>query len=283
MRSARGVFDIMALQWRKNMRRAQFWIVIIMVPLLAYRFMIPVVRFTRATGVNATPAGIAFFFSDYTLSMIMCIGLLLLFSQAPFMDEQMTYVLLRCDNRQWYLGSMLYCVTLAGFYVIYWLLCLLLPLAGNLEWSAEWGKIWNSLCKTTAYTEYKMRVKMPYILLSYRGIQALGLSVLLKLLFTIFISCIVFTWNIPWRIPVGSLATVALVLEDFFAMNGRGFIFYWYSPSTMSRLCMLDNTDTFIQPCTREASHVLAALVVLMILIGCAMISRTDINKRTQL
>ena len=74
MRSARGVFDIMALQWRKNMRRAQFWIVIIMVPLLAYRFMMPVVQFTRATGVKATPAGIAFFFSDYMLSMIMQIG-----------------------------------------------------------------------------------------------------------------------------------------------------------------------------------------------------------------
>ena len=283
MLNVRRVFAITALQWHKNMRRTQFWIVVILVPLLAYRYIRPVVSFTHAMGVNATPSGIAFYFSDYGFSMIMCLGLLLLFSQAPFMDEQMTNVLLRCDNLQWYLGSILYCIMLSSFYIVYWCLCLLLPILGNLDWSMEWGKIWNSLCQTTAFYEYKMTVKMPYVLLSYSGVQALGLSIILKLLYSAIIACIVLTWNIPWRIPFGSLSTILLMLEDYFAMNGHGYAFYWYSPSTISRLSMLDNTNTFLQPCVREALFLLMAICTALILMGSAIITRTDINKRTQL
>ena len=283
MRNIRKVFAVTALQWQKNMHRTQFWIVIILVPLLAYRYMSPVMRFARATGVSATPVGIAFYFSDYGFSMILCLGLLLLLSQAPFMDEQMTYVLLRCDNLQWYLGSILYCIMLSSFYIAYWCLCLILPIIRNLDWNMEWGKIWNSLCQTTAFYDYKMTVKMPYVLLSYSGAQALGLSVTLKLLYSAIIACIVFTWNIPWRIPFGSLSVILLMLEDYFAMNGHGYAFYWYSPSTMSRLSMLDNSNTFLQPCAREALLLLTAVFAFLMLIGCTIITHTDINKRTQL
>lgn len=283
MRNIRRTLAVTALQWYKNMHRSQFWLVIILVPLLAYRYMRPVVSFTRATGINATPVGIAFFFSDYSFSMILCLGLLLLFSQAPFMDEQMTHVLLRCDNLQWYIGSVLYCVMLSSFYVAYWCLCLLLPIIGNIDWSMEWGKIWSSLCQTTAFYEYGMTIKMPYVLLAYSGCQAFALSIVLKLLYSAMIACIVFTWNIPWRIPIGSLSAILLMLEDYFAINGHGYAFYWYSPSTMSRLAMLDNTDTFLQPCAKEAILLMSLVFALLVLVGSTAISHTDINKRTQL
>ena len=282
MHSIKKILAVSALQWFKTFRRTHFWIVIVLVPLLAYRYMNPVLRFSQSTGVNVTPVGIAFFLSDYGVSLIYCLGLILLFAQAPFMDEQMTYVLMRCENGKWYWGTLLYSLSLACGYMLYWCVCLLLPIATNIEWSSDWGKIWNTLCQTSAYYEVEIAVKMPYALLAYNGGTALILSIALKLIYSWMISCIMLIFNTPWRIPFGTTASILLMLQDYFAMNGRGYAYYWYSPATMSRLSMLDSTDTFLQPCPEEAICVLISIVAVVGMTGWLICRVVDINKNTR-
>ncbi len=279
MHNLKVIRYISRLQWRKSLHRTQFWLVVILVPLLAYRYMQPVLRFVTATGVNATPVGLTFFLSDYGLSFVVTLGLLMLFSQAPFMDEQMTFVLLRCDNRKWYMGSILYCMETAFFYVLYWCACLLLPLIGKLNLTMEWGKIWTTLCRTDAYFDYRILVKMPYGLLAYDGWQALIYSITLKGTFCMLIVSIIFTGNMIKRIPIGSVVSVLMLLQDYFAMNGHGFAYYWYSPSTMSRLSMLDSTNTFLQPSMWEAFGVLMTATILVQLLGIWAVGKTEIHK----
>ena len=69
------------------------------------------------------------------------------------------------------------------------------------------------------------------------------------------------------------------VLQDYFAMNGHGFAYYWYSPSTMSRLSMLDSTNTFLQPSMWEAFSVLMIATILVQLLGVWIVGKTEIHK----
>jgi hypothetical protein len=279
MANLRNILRISHLQWHKALRRPHFWLLAVLIPLLAYRYMRPAAQFSRAVEIGATPAGLAFFLSDYGLSLIFCLGLILLLAQAPFLDEQLTYVLLRCDNKLWYAGTLLYCLEASLLYLAYWCACLLLPLMGNMEWSLSWGKIWSSLCQTSAAYDYNLAIKTPYILMAYDGAQALALSLALKGLFCWIIAALIFVGNMPWRFPWGTACAILLMLQDYFAMNGHGFAYYWFSPATMSRLSMLDNTNTFLQPSPSEALLTLSAAALVVLAVGWIVSSRIELSK----
>lgn len=283
MPSLKNCLRISYLQWHKTLRRAYLGLLAILIPLLAYRYMRPVAEFIQTTGIRATPVGLAFFLSDYGLSLIFCLGLILLLSQAPFLDAQMTYVLLRCDNKSWYLGTALYCLELSLLYVVYWCVCLMLPLTGHVDWSLDWGKIWNTLCQTSASYDCGLTVKTPYVLMAYSGSQALFLSAGLKILFCWVIAAVILVGNMPWRFPYGTALSILLMLQDYFAMNGHGFAYYWFSPATMSRLSMLDHTNTFLQPCPSEAALTLGALVLLLFILGEIISSKIDLSRPANL
>ena len=230
----------------------------------------PVVDFSRTVNIDITPFAAVFVFSDFNstfASMMMLLGMACLCSDYLVLDGQHVFCLLRARKKNWIISQLLMLLFMSVIYVLIWTVGSLLPCLANTKWDLQWGKIWNTLAFTTTGTAYGLELDVSSSLINnYTPVQALLMSIGLKISACFLISICVFAGNMFLSAGFGTLIGFALALEDMFAFNaGIGYWFTWLSPATMSRLVALDSTHTFVLPGFAEAMCVINAASVILI------------------
>lgn len=271
MHSLRVITGVVKQQLRRECLSMRALVVAMLSLALLARIMVPVAQMARETGYGVTPAGPIFVFSAiyYTfLSVVMLLGVVLLFSGAPYLEASQTWYILRAGKCKWLIGQMIALIVLSIGYVLLWLVGSVAPFLGNMEWKMEWGTIWSTLAYTNAGSAYGNVLEVSANLIKqYRVADALWLSCALRIGVTLLIALTVFFGNLFFRAPIGTCAGFLLAFEDLYAINGGiGYWFYWLSPATMGRLSMLDPTRTFLMPGPQDALLILYGLDLLLIL-----------------
>lgn len=82
--------------------------------------------------------------------MMLFLGVVLLFCDAPFIEDEQPYIMLRSGRRIWFIGQMLYIVVASVLYLIVLYFISVLVLLPHIEWSAEWGKLLSTFSQTSA-------------------------------------------------------------------------------------------------------------------------------------
>ena len=70
-------------------------------------------------------------------------GSVLLFCDAPFMDENQQFVYLRLGRKRWVAGTIIYVFVASFIYTLYLILALALGVLPNIGISAEWGELFE--------------------------------------------------------------------------------------------------------------------------------------------
>lgn len=261
MRELRKMIHICGIRFRQTATEAKGLVLLLIVPTIIWSIVQPVVDMSFSIGKPVTLMGIAFVFSDMygaAASLLFSLGVMLLFCDAPFCDEQQVQCLARCKTRTWICAQLLYVACLSAVYVIYWLLSMMLVIAQNADWQLEWGTVWNTLARTNAASQFGVSLECPFGLIrQYEPAESLLLSMLLKFAYSCFIGNVCFGVNLLTHSNAGLIISGFFALQDFVAINLMGYQYTWFSPATLSRLSALDPSGTYVLPTPCEALLIL--------------------------
>lgn len=235
------------------------------------QFMLnPVKAFAENVQIGVSPYVFPFLLtSNYTLKILLLL-VILLFCNAPFMDEAQLYILVRGGRRKWCAGQMLYIVILSGLYTLLLILFTVAALIPSLSMEAGWGKVLNTFAQTGVAASHGIPIAFDYsIILKYNPIAAMILQGVLCWLLFILFGNIIFTVNMKISKFVGNIIAVSLI---FFQMIAEEISPVWtyFSPASWASLSFLDINNVNQLP---GVSYVLTAMVVInLVLIAVSVI-----------
>lgn len=217
------------------------------IPLIAFLIAIfiktytdPVGRMVVSTGVAVTPFLFPFIMSGWYSMILLMLGIVLLFCDAPFIDEHQPYQIMRSNRKTWLTGQILYVIVGSALYFAFVIFVSSIFFVPKISFVDEWGKVWTTLARTNAASQYGLSFSVPYsIISSYHPLNALGLSFLMSWLVGSFLGLLLFVLNRFVNRAFGAFLCVAVVVFACFVNFGDVRMAY-YSPITWTSLYIMD-------------------------------------------
>lgn len=253
-------------KWFTNPR-----IYVIALLLVGYLSLIihPIAEFASVVHLPVTPWIFPFLAVDpYSLLMIM-LGIVFLFCDAPFIDAHQPYIIIRSGRKDWVFGQIMYIMLATAFYYLFIILISIVLLLPNLDFSMGWGKVLGTLAQTNAGSQFQVTLTIDYrILLTYTPLKAMVLSFLLIYLVSIFLGLFMFVINMTSRRGIGNLLATGLIFLSYFLHEVWIDVLYYISPVTWASLGSLRMVQGSFYPSLNYAVSVLIGLNLVCIVLA---------------
>jgi hypothetical protein len=142
----------MLLQYKKMLHNVRLYAVLFFVFVLSYDAMGNVVKYSIASGETITPWILPHIFCDRFLLLCFTLTFVLLICDAPYVDTQQYYIVVRTGKEKWLIGEFLFTVTISAVFVLLiWIICLFMGL-GHISLRTDWGDALQSLANPNRYT-----------------------------------------------------------------------------------------------------------------------------------
>lgn len=206
--------------------------------------------FAGGAGVKTNPLIFPFYSSDPVKQLILLAGVIFLFSDAPFINKNQPYVIIRSKRRAWVMGQILYVVIASAIYFLILMGVSILILLPNATFATNgWGKIVNTLARTGAGAEINLQFGIAEKITTYYSpLKAFCLSFFLNWGVASFLGLLTFLINLKVNRTLGLVAGATVLFFDLLITNALPYSFYHFSPVSLSRLTVLDPTGVSIYP-----------------------------------
>lgn len=241
MRDIAMVYSVCCYQLRKTIASYRFGLMLMLQLLYAIMFATPISDFAAEHSLLVNAMGILpALTGDGLAQMLLMMGLVLLLSDAPFIDHNQLYLLIRCERSKWAMGQMAFiAISALGYLVCAQLICCL-TMAPNVTLSAEWGKVWTSISYQHSMPEMQVGVR---IVSRYTPLTAFGLSMWLSWLVCCTIVFIMFLVNLVTNTRLGLILGGLLCLLNSAIGNSMfDSRMYSFSPLSLAALSIVDST-----------------------------------------
>lgn len=238
---------------------------LIAVLLLAYFHsrISPVYRFCEHYSTKISPYLFPYFMSDDHVVLIAALGAMLLFCDAPFIDSEQPYIVLRSGRKKWVMGQIAYIAVSSTIFTLFLYLLTLLLLLPQLELSKEWGKVISTLVQTTTGIDSGITISFDrYIFFGYSPISATLLSLLLCFSVIFFLGTLMFYLNLRIKRTVGTIVCALLILWQL-VIRKTSSVLIRYSPVSWMKLGQIDIDGATVYP---NLTYVLAALYGMIVI-----------------
>ena len=271
MGSMQTVLLLCINNYRRWLANPRVYVLFILIGLFVSNLTRPALNFSLETGVATTPWIVPFMLADFHVSIIFLVGVVLLFCDAPFINDLTPYECVRSGKMCWLAGQLLYLFTASMIYVLFLNLACLISLLPNLGLSAEWGSIITTFARTNADLQYASSFAYSYtILQTYQPLSAVAISSLLLFFEALFIGLTMFIINLTSKRTTGVVVGIMLaLLPSLFVRSGEYWMFH-LAPTTWSNLSMLDITGVSAYPSLAYALSTLLFLCVVLIVLAAS-------------
>lgn len=262
-------------KWVLNPR---IYLVAVLLGAYLHSRIFPILQFCGYYEVGISPFLFPFFLSDDHVVLIVTLGAMLLFCDAPFIDLDQPYIVLRAGRKTWVLGQILYLIITSLLYTFFVFLMTLLLLLPKLEPQLEWGKVIGTLVQTTTGSEFGISVSFDrYIYFGYTPMEAVGLSLLLCFSVVLFLGVVMFYFNLRVNRMVGTIVSGLLVLWQL-VIRKTATALIRFSPVSWMKLGQIDLDGTTVYPTLSFVIVGLYAMILLFCILSVLRIRRTDID-----
>lgn len=194
--------------------------------------------------------------------------LVMLFSNAPFIDDNQLFIVSRCSRKKWCLGQIFYIIIASGAFVIAFALISALTHINNIDFTPEWGRLLIVAAKGQTAEAAFCQVNQD-IIDYFTPPIAMFYTLLLTWLSCIFIGLVIYVVNsATQKLAFGILAGGFFVVWDFFSRSfsfvyneEKGKIMEYISPVSWCSLESLDYTGEHLHP---SITFVLCAYALLI-------------------
>ncbi len=249
MRNINKSFQICLYNIRKWFANPRIYILALLLVIFVINYVGPISRFSKSVGYRVSPWIFPYISDYYFTQMLMMLGLIFLFCDAPFMDEGQTYFIIRSGRFTWGLGQVFYIMIGTACYFLFIIILSTLVIAPNMFFSLGWGKVMGTLAQTNAGLLYKIPLPISHqIQLLYSPIQAFLTSFFLEWCAGTMLGLIVFVVNINFSRAMGVIVASAVAMLDTVIFNALPFFMNHFSPVSMARLSILDPSGLSLRP-----------------------------------
>lgn len=274
----RKIFILGFHNFRKWPVNPRVYIVFLLVLAYVQRMISPIGTFCDHFGYKVGPWLFPFLMEEpYSVLMLM-LCLILLFCDAPFIESEQPYLILRSGRTTWAMGQVLYMMfgSFLYFFVIYVLTVILIfPYIGLED---GWGKVINTFCQTGVQFQHGIVLPFSYTISNSLGpVQALLLDFILCWLIGFFLGLILFCVNMLVNRNIGSICASFLAIFPLF-IRGSDWGLHYISPVSWLSLSVVDLSGTTTFPSLTYAVAVLCGGCILLVFLLVFATARRDIE-----
>lgn len=196
-----------------------------------------VLLFSKAVNISVTPYAFPFLTNDYICQFVFIAGAVALFCNAPFEDEGYQYMLPRTGRVAWAVGQVIYIFKVSLLYIFELIAATIIPFIGHLQLGTDWGKIWGTLGKTNAGSQYGLNFSVSqYVLSKYSPMSALMVSILLEWACIVWIGLFIYFGNKITNKSLGIIVGAFITLLDVCVANDWVDWAYGFSPVSLAQI-----------------------------------------------
>ena len=252
-----------------NMRRwvsnPRYYVIAVLGSLWMHYIVGSLSSFTNTVSVDATPWIFPFLLVDKYTPMLIMLGAVFLFADAPFMNQSTPYESIRSGKRTWVKAQVLYVIVTAFIWIFLLFLISILCLFPNLKFAWDWGKVYNTLAQTNAGAQHSVLFPVSYsIIQAYTPVNAVLYSFLLIFLEVAFIGMLIFTVSIlASRVIAMFSGFILAFMPSALAISGMPN-YYYFTPTAWSSLNMFVPNNKYDYPSLSFCIFFLLVAIVIL-------------------
>lgn len=258
-------------KWQTNYR---VWIIAVILLIIIHSFSEDIALISNYLGIKSSQWVYPFLYTQFYMKLLFTLPVIMLFCDAPFIDENQIFVLIRAGRTKWTLGQILYIIMSSAIYFMFIIVATLIFGQQHTEWSPEWGKVIHTIAETNIASSLECHfLYIPKMVVDYfTPLQAIFFTFLLSWLSGILIGLIVYAINLISKTKsVGVIIGSAIVVLSCFVEN-ESANFLHFSPISWNTLNLIDvggktNYPTF-QYCITVYSISILTLIAAIIAIS---------------
>ncbi|UUX33609.1 hypothetical protein [Fundicoccus culcitae] len=220
-------------KWRSSLRIIMIGILLV---IFIHANLTNLIDFLNSVDIPITPWVFPFLLEWRSQKLLLFLPLIFLFSDAPFIDKNQLYVVLRAGRLSWASGQILYILFASFIYFFIIIILTILMLIPNVTFDLQWGDAITTLSKTNAGDNFGVIIPFKRHILDYFSpLQAMFYSYLLSSLIGSILGMLMFVINVVSKKSVlGIIITSSMVLFDVIIWS-RGLLL-WFSPVSWATL-----------------------------------------------
>lgn len=262
---------------RKWIGNSRIIVSLIVIFLFTYLYTKGLWKISDYTGEKISPYIFPFLTTYRYMKILYLFPVIMIFSDAPFIDSNQQFVMVRSGRLSWGIGQMLYIVVGSFCYTMFMLLSSIIVNIGHIQLDTSWGK-GLILAATTNLTsalgiQYDTVKVTGSIVRYYTPAQAMLWSFVFLWMICTILGLIIYDLNILFKSnAVGVLVTGFMVF--FTAIVDEVQQFMWFSPVTWSSLNNIDVAKTTSLPSFYFVLYMYSGAIVILFIMG-ALLSRS--------
>lgn len=186
--------------WKNSMMKianSKMTVFVILMIVVSRSYVGAIRQFSVAVDYPSSWCVFPFAMCSFSYLIMFWFGVIYANSDVPFMQHVNMYHAIRVGRKCWALGQ------IGGIFIrsivltVVAVICTILPLLPDIEWSNEWGKLLRTAATTNALSEYQSSVLIYYDIFSeYTPIELILLEILLCTLICTFVGVLMFLFSL---------------------------------------------------------------------------------------
>lgn len=209
---------------KKNFISIRFYTVLLVAAIFSGQQIYGIRKYAAGQGL-----GVSCWFYPFLFSMSMCVlflyfGLVLLFCNAPFVDGQQMFVILRSGKKIWFRGQIFYIILSSIGYFTYIFILSIVMYLPHLGITGEWGTVLWEFVRNPGITDGLIPAINVRTLSMFSPMKACLLIWLLNVLVGCFLGFLIFYINLYKNRTYGSAIALMVVLISNLEKVGGNFM-----------------------------------------------------------
>ncbi|RDU24511.1 hypothetical protein [Anaerosacchariphilus polymeriproducens] len=278
MSEIKNMFRISLYQMKQWTSHPKTYAVLISMFIFMHSKVWPVDNFIKMVNVKATPFIFPFFFSDQFLLMLMMLGIVVLFCDAPFFDKTQLFIAVRCGKKVWACGQVIYLFLASIIYFIIIYMMSIIMLLPNIVLENNWGKIWNTLSQTDAVVTAEIYLAFPYkIIVDYTPVEAVLIVFILGVLVSLFLGLLLFFINIY----INKAVSISIAMGFILITTRVAFlppIVKYFSPVSWMSLNLISKTAFGNELSVDKVIGILVIMIIILVILCVNGVNKRDLD-----
>lgn len=221
-----GSMGILIMDLKRLFRAPKFYLLLLFTLYFLWDFSEDLRLYAQAIGLGITPYVYPLFYGDSTSRLFAMLVIIVLMSDAPYIDSSQKYTYIRSGEKGWFLGKMLYIISISVIYQLLFVLLSVIVILPEMGLSSDWGDVlWTLANNPIEVTNMFGDASMASIVLEYSTFEAMLYTMILSILVSVVIGTFVWMINGITHSMLGTLlALVACTGEVFLSLvSATGF------------------------------------------------------------
>ncbi len=268
------IFRISAQNFRKWQTDYRIWTIAVFLIIMTLIYVDDIKKVSYVTGSGVPIWIFPFLYSQFYTKVLFTLPVVLMFCDAPFVDKNQLFIMMRTTRTKWLCGQILYIILASGVYYLFIFAVSILSTVFYGDYSLEWGKTLTALAynSSVAYEANVYSLSVSRIVVEYfTPLSACFYTFILSWLSAVFLGLLIFVCNLftgsrIWGIAASSFFIVISLSAKGIRNMDR------FSPVTWSTLDGVDVGGLTLRPsfgyCISTYTVLIAGMAALVFIFG---------------